>query len=86
MAVLSTPRSAVQLASQGRPVKEILFRILLLASLALALIFLVALLAFVLVEGWPRIDARLWENMPSIRNPRSPAPSLPSRARSGSSR
>jgi phosphate transport system permease protein len=69
MAVLSTPRSAVQLASQGRPVKEILFRTVLLASLALALIFLVALLSFVLVEGWPRLDARLWENMPSIRNP-----------------
>ncbi|TMR91096.1 phosphate ABC transporter permease PstA [Nonomuraea basaltis] len=69
MAVLSTPRSAVQLAGKGKPVTEHLFRILLISSLAMALIFLVALLAFVFVEGAPRLDSRLWENMPSIRNP-----------------
>ncbi|MGN9839235.1 phosphate ABC transporter permease PstA [Nonomuraea sp. H19] len=69
MAVLSTPRDAVQLASKGRPIREHLFRILLISSLAMALVFLLALLTFVLVEGWPRLDSRLWENMPSIRNP-----------------
>ncbi|GGP04179.1 phosphate ABC transporter permease PstA [Nonomuraea glycinis] len=69
MAVLSTPRSAVQLASKGRPVREHLFRIALIASLGIAFVFLAALLSYVLVEGWPRIDSRLWENMPSVRNP-----------------
>lgn len=69
MAVLSTPRSAVQLASKGTPVREHLFRTLLIASLGIAFVFLVALLSYVFVEGWPRLDSRLWENMPSIRNP-----------------
>ncbi|MFI7439088.1 phosphate ABC transporter permease PstA [Nonomuraea indica] len=69
MAVLSTPRSAVQLASKGTPVREHLFRTLLIASLVVAFIFMVALLSYVFVEGWPRLDSRLWENMPSIRNP-----------------
>lgn len=69
MAVLSTPRSAVQLAGKGTPVREHLFRTLLIASLAIAFVFLVALLSYVFVEGWPRLDSRLWENMPSIRNP-----------------
>jgi phosphate transport system permease protein len=69
MAVLSTPRSAVQLASKGRPIREQLFRIVLIASLGIAFVFLAALLSYVLVEGWPRIDSRLWENMPSVRDP-----------------
>ncbi|GAA4536234.1 MULTISPECIES: phosphate ABC transporter permease PstA [Nonomuraea] len=69
MAVLSTPRSAVQLAGKGQPVREHLFRIALISSLAIAFIFLAALLTYVLVEGWPRLDSRLWENMPSIRDP-----------------
>ncbi|MGI5268639.1 phosphate ABC transporter permease PstA [Nonomuraea sp. CA-218870] len=69
MAVLSTPRSAVQLAGKGQPLREHLFRIALISSLAIAFVFLAALLTYVLVEGWPRLDSRLWENMPSIRNP-----------------
>ncbi|MFG1941308.1 phosphate ABC transporter permease PstA [Nonomuraea sp. NPDC048826] len=69
MAVLSTPRSAVRLAGQGQPIREHLFRIALLSSLAIAFVFLAALLTYVLVEGWPRLDSRLWENMPSIRDP-----------------
>jgi phosphate transport system permease protein len=69
MAILSTPRSAVPLASKGRPLREHLFTIALVSSLAIAFVFLGALLAYVLVEGWPRLDSRLWENMPSIRNP-----------------
>ncbi len=69
MAVLSTPRSAVQLASKGRPLREHLFRIALIASLGIAFVFLIALLSYVFVEGWPRLDARLWENMPSVRDP-----------------
>lgn len=69
MAILSTPRSAVQLASKGRPLKEHLFRIALLASLAIALLFLAMLLIYVVEEGWPRLNSMLWENQPSIRRP-----------------
>ncbi|MEU8378493.1 phosphate ABC transporter permease PstA [Streptosporangium sp. NPDC048865] len=69
MAILTTPRSAVQLASKGRPLKEHLFRIALLASLAIALLFLAMLLVYVVEEGWPRLNSMLWENQPSIRRP-----------------
>ncbi|GIH80566.1 phosphate ABC transporter permease PstA [Planobispora longispora] len=69
MAILSTPKSAVQLASRGRPLKEHLFRVALLASLAIALIFLAMLIVYVVEEGWPRLDSTLWENQPSIRRP-----------------
>ncbi|MCG5221043.1 phosphate ABC transporter permease PstA [Streptosporangium sp. KLBMP 9127] len=69
MSVLSTPRSAVRLASKGTPLREHVFRIALLSSLVIALGFLLMLLIYVLEEGWPRIDATLWENMPSIRRP-----------------
>ncbi|MEU0651402.1 phosphate ABC transporter permease PstA [Streptomyces albogriseolus] len=48
---------------------ESLFRWLLLACLALGIVFLVSLLAYVLVEAWPRLDSRLWNNFPSIRRP-----------------
>jgi phosphate transport system permease protein len=69
MAVLTTPKSAVQLASKGRPVREHIFKVALISSLVIAFVFLLALLAYVLVEGWPRLDSRLWENMPSVRDP-----------------
>ncbi|MFB9681656.1 phosphate ABC transporter permease PstA [Streptosporangium vulgare] len=69
MAILTTPRSAVQLAGKGRPLKEHLFRIALLASLAIALLFLAMLLVYVVEEGWPRLNSMLWENQPSIRRP-----------------
>ncbi|MGW0821352.1 phosphate ABC transporter permease PstA [Streptomyces sp. NPDC002845] len=48
---------------------ESLFRWLLLACLAVGVIFLVSLLTYVLVEAWPRLDSRLWDNFPSIRRP-----------------
>jgi phosphate transport system permease protein len=41
------------------------FRLILQASLVLAVIFLGVLLVYVLNEGWPRLDSRLWENFPS---------------------
>ncbi|GAA0416522.1 phosphate transport system permease protein PstA [Acrocarpospora corrugata] len=69
MALLSTPRSQVDLVGKGRPIREHLFRIALLSSLAVALIFLGLLLAYTLTEGWPRLDSRLWENFPSVRRP-----------------
>ncbi|MFD3732222.1 phosphate ABC transporter permease PstA [Streptomyces sp. NPDC058632] len=48
---------------------ETLFRWLLLACLALGIVFLISLLAYVVVEAWPRLDSRLWTNFPSIRRP-----------------
>lgn len=69
MAVLTTPRSALRLAGKGRPVKEQLFRTVLFLSLTLVLGFLAVLIGYVLQQGWPRLDSRLWENMPSIRRP-----------------
>ncbi|MFI9560468.1 phosphate ABC transporter permease PstA [Nonomuraea endophytica] len=67
MAILSTPASTVRLASQGRPLKEHLFRIALLASLAIAMIFLVVLLVYVVTQGWSRLDLNLIQNFPSLR-------------------
>ncbi|MET9965810.1 phosphate ABC transporter permease PstA [Streptomyces sp. NPDC006356] len=48
---------------------ESLFRWLLLACLAIGIVFLVSLLTYVLFEAWPRLDSRLWNNFPSIRRP-----------------
>ncbi|MFP3986393.1 phosphate ABC transporter permease PstA [Streptomyces sp. E11-3] len=48
---------------------ESIFRWVLLACLAIGFIFLVALLAYILVEAWPRLDSRLWSNFPSVRRP-----------------
>ncbi len=59
----------VSLRGNGRPLREGLFRLALLASLSIAITFLVALLAYVVYQGLPRLDARLWQNMPSIRRP-----------------
>ncbi|MET9953647.1 phosphate ABC transporter permease PstA [Streptomyces sp. NPDC006339] len=48
---------------------ESLFRWLLLACLAIGILFLVSLLAYLVIEAWPRLDSRLWNNFPSIRRP-----------------
>lgn len=48
---------------------ESAFRLLLLCCLAVGIIFLGVLISYVLVEAWPRLDSRLWENFPSIRRP-----------------
>jgi phosphate transport system permease protein len=52
------------LRGRGRPLEPI-FRIILLASLVIAVAFLATLLTYVLVEGWGRLDSRLWTNFPS---------------------
>jgi phosphate transport system permease protein len=67
--VLSTPASAVRLASKGRPLREHLFKIALVASLVIALGFLALVIYSMVSSGIGRFDARLWENMPSIRRP-----------------
>ncbi|GAA1393092.1 phosphate ABC transporter permease PstA [Catellatospora coxensis] len=46
---------------------ETAFKLALQACLAIGLAFLVALLAFAVTKGWHRLDARLWENMPTGR-------------------
>ncbi|GAA0920448.1 phosphate ABC transporter permease PstA [Nonomuraea longicatena] len=67
MAFLSTPASNVSLAGRGRPLKEHLFRIALLSSLAIAMVFLGVLLVYVVTQGWPRLDLNLLQNFPSLR-------------------
>ena len=54
--------------TRRRPV-ELLFHGLLLSSLIIAVLFLVTLLVYVIARGWPRLDARLWENFNSTRRP-----------------
>lgn len=49
-----------------RGLRERLFRSLLIGCLAFGLVFLVALLVYVVARGWPRLDARLWREFPSI--------------------
>jgi phosphate transport system permease protein len=57
------------LRGQGRPMREVVFRLALQLSLFIAVAFLVTLLVYVVWKGWPRLDSRLWLNMPSIRRP-----------------
>ncbi len=52
-----------------RSPKEVGFRWILLACLAVGVIFLVVLLAYVLIEGWPRLDADLFRNQASQLRP-----------------
>jgi phosphate transport system permease protein len=61
----TTPR----LEGGRRPIRETVFRLTLLASLAIAVAFLAVLLVFVVQRGWHRLDSRLWLNFPSIRAP-----------------
>jgi phosphate transport system permease protein len=64
IATLQKSPATPALQGRTRPL-EPLFRIVLLVSLFIAVAFLVTLLAYVLVEGWGRLDSRLWENFPS---------------------
>ena len=64
----SAPRTA-QLAGSGLPLRDRVFRWLLFAALAVGILTLVVLLAYVTIKGWPRLDSRLWQNMPSVRRP-----------------
>lgn len=64
----AVPPAGSRLHGPKRPA-EPAFRLLLLASLMVAVAFLIVLLTYVTVEGWPRLDARLWENFPSKLRP-----------------
>jgi phosphate transport system permease protein len=63
------PPAPVKLDSQGVPLKDRSFRWLLFAALFTAMVFLAVLITFLVLKGWPRLDSRLWQNMPSIRFP-----------------
>ena len=63
------PEPPAQLQPETRSPKEWIFRAVLFACLAIAMVFLVVLIVFLVQRGWPRIDSRLWTNMPSSINP-----------------
>lgn len=49
--------------------REYAFRAILLACLGVGVVFLVVLLAYVLIEGWPRLDLDLFRNQASQLSP-----------------
>ena len=66
----TAPDSApVDLEGKGQPLVDKTFRWILFLCLAVGIIFLAVLLAYVTIKGWPRLTPTLWENMPSIRRP-----------------
>ncbi|HET8658348.1 MAG TPA: phosphate ABC transporter permease PstA [Micromonosporaceae bacterium] len=69
-AVLAAPAPSdpeVALTRRRVRVGETLFRLVLLACLVVAFAFLAWLIAFAVYRGWDRLDARLWQNMPTGR-------------------
>ncbi|OEJ22019.1 phosphate ABC transporter, permease protein PstA [Streptomyces agglomeratus] len=58
-----------RLKGRGTPWRERFFHLSLWSSLAVAVVFLASLLAYVIVEGWPRLDSRIWSNFPDIIDP-----------------
>jgi len=65
----TAPAGDRSLAGSGRPLREVLFKLVLQLSLVIAFAFLATLIVYVVWTAWPRLDARLWQNMPSIRAP-----------------
>lgn len=63
-ATLPRHKAAGPLRGRSRPLEPV-FRGVLLASLVIAVLFLIVLLSYVFIEGSGRLDARLWENFPS---------------------
>jgi phosphate transport system permease protein len=51
--------------SGGEPLREKLFRWLLIGCTAVGVVTLVVLLSYTIIRGWPRLDADLVLNMPS---------------------
>ncbi|MGW7362078.1 phosphate ABC transporter permease PstA [Streptomyces sp. NPDC054841] len=58
-----------RLKGRGMPLRERFFQLSLWASLAIGVVFLVGLLTYVVVEGWPRLNSKLWTNFPDIIDP-----------------
>jgi len=59
------PEAATALTQRRRRPGETLFRLALQACLLIAFTVLIALLSWVLVKGWNRLDSRLWTEMPT---------------------
>jgi len=57
------------LGKTGEPIRERLFRWMLMACLGVGLVTLVVLLTYVVLKGWPRLDSRLFTEMPSSISP-----------------
>lgn len=57
-----------QLAGRGTLLRDRVFMWLLFISLAIGVLTLAVLLIYVTVKGWPRLDIRLFTNMPSVRD------------------
>jgi phosphate transport system permease protein len=53
------------------PVREGVFKGVLIFSLAVGIIFLAVLVSYIVYRGWPRLDSRLFNNFPSIRRPQN---------------
>ncbi len=53
------------------PVREGVFKGVLILSLAVGVVFLAILVSYVVYRGWPRLDSRLFNNFPSIRRPQN---------------
>ncbi|MFF3327435.1 phosphate ABC transporter permease PstA [Streptomyces sp. NPDC002889] len=60
---------APRLKGRGIPWRERFFQLSLWTSLAVGVVFLASLLTYVVVEGWPRLDPRIWTNFPDIIDP-----------------
>jgi phosphate transport system permease protein len=58
-----------ELRDTGEPIKDRSFRWMLWVALAVGILGLIVLITFLFLEGWPRLNATLWQNMPSIRFP-----------------
>jgi phosphate transport system permease protein len=58
-----------RLRGRGTPLRERFFQLSLWASLAVGVVFLASLLAYVVVEAWPRLDPRILTNFPDIIDP-----------------
>jgi phosphate transport system permease protein len=74
MTLLATPPPTASperpiLSTSGEPLKERAFRWLLMGCLAVGLITLVVLLSYVVIKGWPRLDPRIYRDMPSSITP-----------------
>lgn len=68
-AVAVAPGMQEELEGSGRTPLDRVFKWLLLGALAVGVVTLAVLLAYVLLRGWPRLTPELWLNQPSIRDP-----------------
>lgn len=58
-----------ELVGTGQPLRDRVFRWLLLFSLAVGVVTLAVLITYVTVKGWPKLSLNLITNMSSLRDP-----------------